>query len=176
MVLAGIFSAGPGAIVRDGTDASPLLGRLLGELHNLFAAEVLPLLDSTDLSLLARACWKCGEAVVSSGVEIAGETEEGPLTLKGFLGSAELLAWGKDSGCPWNERTCALAAGGGHLAALQWAREQDYPWTEAVCSAAAEGGHLEVLQWAREHGCSGRAPGGVDVGAGARLHVGRVHV
>jgi hypothetical protein len=54
MVLAGIFSAGAGAgagaIVRDGTDASPLLGRLLEELRDLFAAEVLEKwLDPTDL-------------------------------------------------------------------------------------------------------------------------------
>ena len=125
MVMAGIFSAGAGAgtIVRDGTDASPLLGRLLEELHDLFAAEVLSVLDPTDLALLARACWKCGEAALSSGVEIAGETWEGPLKLKHFLGSDELLTWGKDNGCPWNERTTALAARDGNLAALRWARE-----------------------------------------------------
>jgi len=37
------------------TDASPLLGRLIGELPLLFFKEVLPLLDPTDLALLARA-------------------------------------------------------------------------------------------------------------------------
>ena len=107
MVLAGIFAAGAGAIVRDGTDASPLLGRLLGELNDLFAAEVLSLLNPTDLALLARACWKCGEAVVPSGFEIAGESAEEPLRLTDFVRSVEVLAWGKDNGCPWNERTCA---------------------------------------------------------------------
>ena len=101
------------------TDASPLLGRLLEELPYLFAAEVLPLLDRTGLALLARACWQCGEAVLSVGVVIAGDSEEGPLKVKGFLGSAELLAWARNNGCPWNERTCALAAEGGHLAALR---------------------------------------------------------
>jgi hypothetical protein len=109
LTLAGIFSAGAdaGAIVRDGTDASPLLGRLLEELHDLFAAEVLSVLDPTDLALLARACWKCGEAVVPSGFEIAGESAEEPLRLTDFVRSVEVLAWGKDNGCPWNERTCA---------------------------------------------------------------------
>ena len=154
MVLAGIFSAGAGAdaIVRDGTDASPLLGRLLAELRDLFAAEVLPLLDPTDLTLIARASWECGEAVLSSGVEIAGESEDLPLTVKDFLGSVELLAWGKDNGCPWNAWTCAFAAEGGHLAVLQWAREHNCQWDEATCEGAAAGGHLAVLQWAREHG------------------------
>ena len=98
MVLAGIFIAGSGAIVRDGTDASPLLGRLLEELRDLFAAEVLSLLDPTDLALIARACWKCGEAVLSSGVDIAGETEGRALRLTKFPGSVELLAWGKENG------------------------------------------------------------------------------
>ena len=114
MTLAGIFSAGAGAIVRDGTDASTLLGRLLEELHGLFATEVLEKwLDPTDLAMLARACWKCGEAVLSSGVEIAGETLEGPLELKNFLGTVELLAGGKDNGCQWNRPTCAPPRGQG---------------------------------------------------------------
>jgi hypothetical protein len=152
-VLAGLFAAGAGAIVRDGTDASPLLGRLLGELHDLFATEVLPLLDPTDIALLARACWKCGEAVLWSGVEIAGETEDRPLKVEDFLGSVELLAWGKDNGCPWNRRTCALAAGGGHMVALRWAREHGCEWNARTCASAARGGHMEVLVWAREHHC-----------------------
>ena len=186
MVLAGIFSAAAaagadaGEIVRDGIDASPLLGRLLGELRDLFATEVLPLLDPTDLAMLARACWNCGEAVLSSGAKIAGETVEEPLFIDGFLGSVELLACAKDNGCPWKERTCALvaaggnlellqwarehgcewdtrtcayAARGGHLPVLVWAREQDCPWGTWTCAFAVEGGHLEVLQWAREHNC-----------------------
>jgi len=155
MVLAGIFAAGAGAgaIVRDGTDASPLLGRLLEELRDLFAAEVLSLLDPTDLALLARACWKCGEAVLTSGVEIAGETEERPLVLQNFLVSIELLAWAKDNGFPWDGPICALAAEGGHLAVLVWAREHGCEWDAETCEAAAAEGHLTVLQWARDHGC-----------------------
>jgi len=50
---------------------------------------------------------------------------------------------------------------------------------------AAEGGHREVLVWLREHDCPwdgmtvfirrcGRAPGRVELGAGARLPVERV--
>jgi len=160
MVLAGIFLADAGAgapgaiaIVRDGTDGSPLLGRLLQELRYLFAAEVLSLLDPMDLALLARACWKCGEAALSSDVDIAGETEGESLRLTNFVGSVKLLAWGKDNWCPWNERTCALVAAGGNLAVLQWAREHGCEWDTRTCAYAAGGGHLAVLVWAREQDC-----------------------
>jgi len=32
-----------------------------------------------------------------------------------FVGSVEKLAWAKDNGCPWEIKTCALIAAGGHL-------------------------------------------------------------
>ena len=50
---------------------------------------------------------------------IAGDTQAVPLKLVAFFGSAKLLAWAKDNGCPWNSRVCALAARGGFLEALQ---------------------------------------------------------
>ena len=67
---------------------------------------------------------------------------------------------------------------------LQLLRENDCPWDASTCHAAALGGHLAVLRWARERNCpwnastllrrrSERAPGGVAVGAGARLRVER---
>ena len=77
-----------------------------------------------------------------------------------------MLKWAREHGCPWDESTCAAAAGeeqstvlpdvqGGHLEVLQWAREQDppCPWNSRVCHAAAERGNSEVLQWARDQGC-----------------------
>jgi hypothetical protein len=61
------------AIVRDGADASPLLGRLVLEWGDVFREEVLKKwLDPTDLALLARACWKCGEAVASANLVRVG--------------------------------------------------------------------------------------------------------
>ena len=63
-------------------------------------------------------------------------------------------------GCPWNERTCASAASGGHLEMLKWARENDCPWNEWTCATAAKGGHLRDAQ----------------VGARERLPVERVDV
>ena len=36
--------------------------------------------------------------------------------------SVALAAWARANGCTWGERTCALAARGGHLHVLQWAR------------------------------------------------------
>jgi hypothetical protein len=102
-------------IVRDGADASPLLGGLTVKWCDVFREEVLKKwLDPTDCALLARACWKCGEAVASAGLEY------------------------------------------GQLEALQWARELDFQWGKMTCPLR----------------CSVREPGGVGVGAGARLPVG----
>ena len=68
-------------------------------------------------------------------------------------GTIESLTCLRANGCPWNELTCADAAGGGHLEVLQWARENGCPWDEETCAGAAEYGHLDVLQWAHENGC-----------------------
>ena len=142
------------AIVRDGADASPLLGRLILEWSDVFREEVLKKwLDPTDCAMLARACWKCGEAVASAGIVRAGDTEEEPFKLVTFFASFELLAWAKTNRCPWEARTCALAAKHGLVEALQWARENDCPWDERTCTQAAWYGQLEALMWAREYGC-----------------------
>ena len=53
---------------------------------------------------------------------------------------------------PWDERTCAGAAGGGHLEVLQWARANGCSVGREDLRRAAGGGHLEVLQWARANG------------------------
>jgi hypothetical protein len=146
------------AIVRDSTADSPLLGPLLDEWGDVFQEEVLKKwLDRTDCALLARACWKCSEAVASAlGLACAKDNVVvplAPLKIVDFFVSVQLLAWAKANGCPWVARVCTLAAKGGRLEALQWAREHGCPWTEVnVCSSAAESGHLGVLQWARANG------------------------
>src|ERR1700722_9459897 len=68
-------------------------------------------------------------------------------------GHLEVLKWVRANGCHWDERTCACAAEGGHLEVLKWAHDNGCPWSEQTCSHAAVGGHLEVLKWARENGC-----------------------
>ena len=73
--------------------------------------------------------------------------------MKSALESVSRLQLARENGCPWDWRTCANAAGNGHLGALQWARENECPWDEDTCNSAARNGHLEVLQWARENGC-----------------------
>ena len=49
----------------------------------------------------------------------------------------------------WDWRTCAFAAGGGHLEVLKWLHANGCPWDEETCACAAEGDHLAVLLWAR---------------------------
>ena len=80
--------------------------------------------------MLARACWKCGEAVALAGLVRTGDTDEEPFKLLAFFASSELLAWAKANRCPWNSETCALAAKHERVEALQWAREHDCPCDE----------------------------------------------
>jgi len=165
----------------------PPLLVFLEEYPGLFAAEVLPRLDCGDRAVLAQvahpflAAVAAAAAAADSSLPRAGKSEGVPLKLVEFLGTAERLAWAKSNGCPWTEKTCAIAALGGQLEALRWARqhgcpwdaktlcefaaqgghlellmwvrELDCPWEKQTCQAAARGGHLEVLTWAREHGC-----------------------
>jgi hypothetical protein len=60
-----------------------------------------------------------------------------------------------EHGCEWDEWTCILAAGGGHLAVLQWAREHHCLCESITCEYAASSGQLEVLQWVRENDSTG---------------------
>ena len=94
-------------------------------------------LDSTDVALLARACWKCGEAVASAAglarAEDSAVVSLAPLKIRDFVLSVELLAWVEANGCPWDARVCSVAAQGGRLEALQWAREHGCPWNAVTC-------------------------------------------
>jgi hypothetical protein len=103
--------------------------------------------------------------------------------VKHFVTSVEDLIWAKSHGCPFTERTCAIAAQYGGVEVLQWlhveqgcpwdaatscnlamfsnipiealtwAREQGCPWNASLCTNCAYSGRLEVLKWAREQGC-----------------------
>jgi hypothetical protein len=65
-------------------------------------------------------------------------------------GQLEALQCARELGCPWDERTCRLAARGGHLAVLQWARAQEppCPWDGNTAGEAALSGSWRC--------CSGR--------------------
>ena len=64
-----------------------------------------------------------------------------------------MLKYAHESGCPWNEMTCEVAAFGDHLDVLKYLHENGCPWNEEVCEAAAESERLDVLRWAIENGC-----------------------
>ncbi|WZN63314.1 hypothetical protein HKI87_07g48620 [Chloropicon roscoffensis] len=49
----------------------------------------------------------------------------------------------------WDERTCDLAADGGHLELVKWLRAKGCPWDQSTSRSAAIAGQLEVLQWMR---------------------------
>ncbi|CAM9349360.1 unnamed protein product, partial [Sphacelaria rigidula] len=67
--------------------------------------------------------------------------------------STSCLAWSKDSGLPWNEKTAAYAAALGGLEQIKYARSQGCPWDEMTCSMVASTGQLELLRWLRDNGC-----------------------
>jgi len=58
----------------------------------------------------------------------AGVSAAVPLLIRRFLGSVELLAWAKASGCPWNENVVNFPAKYGQLEGLIWAMEHDCTW------------------------------------------------
>jgi len=96
------------------------------------------------------------QLLISRSVSTCASTRGGGLLkVKDFVRSVALMAWAKDTGCPWEARTCAHVARGGHLEVLQWARARDpqCPWDATTCAAAAGAGHLAVVRWARKHGC-----------------------
>jgi hypothetical protein len=149
----------------DGNDGhddtfSPLLD-LVERFPDLFAQKVLAHLDPIDRTFLAQTGGACRVAVAASDLLRAGTRSE--VLGKGvwrvrhkvrdFCTSVERLAWAKNNGCPWVERTCAIAAQGGRLDMLHWARKNDCPWDARTCAYAAAVGHLEVLKWARENHC-----------------------
>ena len=144
------------------TYPSPLVGGLLQELPEVFAAEVLPWLDPADRAMVAQVAPPWLAAVVASGLPRAGKTAGVPLKLGEFVGSVGRLGvrrvrraagLGDGERVPVGREDCMIAARGGHLEALMWAWERGCPFNEETCAAAAAGGHLKVLQWLREHGC-----------------------
>jgi hypothetical protein len=67
--------------------------------------------------------------------------------------SVPRIKWAKKNGLPWNEATCALAAGTGSVKVLRWARRNRCPWDEMVPEAAACEGNLQTLKWALGQHC-----------------------
>ena len=71
-------------------------------------------------------------------------------------GSVSVLSWLRSRGAPFDEHTCANAAGSGHLDALIWLRGlgQRCRWNAMTTTRAANGGHFDVLIWSVENGCA----------------------
>jgi len=75
---------------------------------------------------------------------------------KGFKVATEVLLGLKGGDDSWSakaRRFSKEAAASGNLDLLKWGRENGCPWDEWTCTLAAAGGHLDTLQWARENGC-----------------------
>ena len=79
--------------------------------------------------------------------------DERTCSVAAHCGQLETLRWARENGCDCDERTCANAALGGHLEVLQWLRAVGCPWDMETCFEAVFKGHVEVLRWVRENGC-----------------------
>jgi hypothetical protein len=112
----------------DADAPSELLVPLLEEWREVLVKHVLTRLDPTDCALLAQVGKPWRAVVEANKLPRAGKAGAVSLKVEEFVGSAEMLAWAKDNGCPWEEETCAAAAAGGHLEVLQWAREHGCAW------------------------------------------------
>ena len=81
------------------TYPSPLLPRLLEELPEVLAAEVLSRLDSVDLALFGQAGRACRAAVLASGRPRLPQIPRVRLRLAEFCTSVDRLAWAKVGRC-----------------------------------------------------------------------------
>ncbi len=63
------------------------------------------------------------------------------------------LQYCRENGCPWDATTVKSAAQAGQVENLAYAMREDCPFTVDACIAAAEGGHLSSLQLLRAYQC-----------------------
>jgi hypothetical protein len=65
----------------------------------------------------------------------------------------DAIAYLRNAGCEWDERTANIAARYGDLKLLQWLHKQGAPWDDEATADAACEGQLEALLWLKERGC-----------------------
>lgn len=75
------------------------------------------------------------------------KTEAEISTLAG-LGKLSLVKIAHENGCPWDEKTCSVAALHGHLECLKYAHENGCDWgDERTTAAACCNGNLDCLKY-----------------------------
>ena len=103
-----------------------------------------------------------GEEAHRRGAEV-GARERLPVGLAAAEGGhLEVLKWARENDWRfWDWGTGAWAAVVRPHCRCPLARENDCPWDWRTCAHAAKGGHLEVLKWLRANDCPGTVnPGG----------------
>jgi hypothetical protein len=127
-----------------------------------------------DLSEMEAIIW--GRTIILSGIlndidalelaSLQGEQQREIICpIMALLGNLQALQWARRRGVPevssyswpvalpWDWKTCANAAKGGHLHILQWLHEQHCPWNQETCENAAARGDLVMLTWLHQHHC-----------------------
>jgi hypothetical protein len=93
-------------------ECDTLLAPMLEEWREVLVKHVLARLDPTDCAMLARVAKPWLAVVLANYLPRAGQGGAVRLKLVECVGSVERLAWAKDNGCPWHERSCALCRRG----------------------------------------------------------------
>ena len=150
-----------------------LLGALIGELPEVFEAEVLTKLDYKDHFSLALVNKACKDSIYkvepiaymkSFGGVPKKNTDGTPFehtdrVLKHMIaaneGRLDVLKWLFEKGCPIDLKCASGAMNSGHVHILQWMKDNGMigEWHGYHMFSAASFGHLEVVKWLRANGC-----------------------
>ena len=111
---------------------------------HVLSSDFLP--EPADLGRLRAVSHAMRDAVDATGREIKRLLDQEAA----FRGHVSLLKDRHRRGVLGDERwLCAAAARKGDLEELKALRVEKFPWDWRTCAGAAAGGHLEVLKWAR---------------------------
>ncbi|GFH53320.1 hypothetical protein CTEN210_09796 [Chaetoceros tenuissimus] len=92
--------------------------------------------------LLENGCSHDDPLICSNAIEINNHEK-----------ASEVLKWLHEHNIPWNEKTCATAAGKGNLIALKYARLNGCPWNAECLEKAVNSCNLEVVEFCLQNGC-----------------------
>jgi hypothetical protein len=138
-----------------GKTAFKLLERLRDEVPEVVETHIFSKLNTASKRMLTCTDRRWRTRTVSFYERLQIRDPEVDLRLKVYMfcGSVQLIAWAKQKGCPWDEKTCATIATIGNIDVLKWAREHGCPWNYKTCTEAATEGHVEMLQWLCDNDC-----------------------
>jgi len=86
-------------------------------------------------------------------------------------GHLRIVQWLYEMKCPWNQETSEYAAARGDLTMLRWLHQHHCPWGDYTYSMAAANGHFDLVQWLYEKNCPWNEGTCAYAAAGGNLHI-----